>query len=273
MQNKPLISIVTVCLNNAKDLGKTILSVKNQNYGNKEYIIIDGGSVDGTINIINKYKDVISYWISEKDNGIYDAMNKGILLANGDFINFLNAGDYYFNEDILKIVTNEINKNKDIELIYGLSENFSFLEGFNFVSGNKLDENILWKGMPICHQSMFFNKKIFKDIGLYDLNYKNMADYEFLLRYFKSKQNKKIIFIEKPLCNFSLYGLSDSNYLANLKEIQLISKKYYYFDFLKKVYFLIKRVKYYFLVILKNFKIYKIYRKIKYNIFFKKTIF
>ncbi len=71
------------------------------------------------------------------------------------------------------------------------------------------------------------NKKVFQEIGLYDLKYKNMADYEFLLRYFKNKQNKKIIFIEKPLCKFALHGLSDSNYLANLKEIELISKKYY----------------------------------------------
>ncbi len=273
MQDNPLISIVTVCLNNAEDLEKTILNVKNQNYKFKEHIIIDGGSVDDTVNVIKKYKECTSYWVSEKDNGVYDAMNKGILKSSGEIINFLNAGDCYYDNSVLNVVSENFEGFEKPEIIYGLSESFSVKENIKYISGSKINENNLWKGMPICHQSMFFNKKVFQEIGLYDLRYKNMADYEFLLRYFKNKQNKKIIFIEKPLCKFALYGLSDSDYLANLKEIELISKKYYPFSFLKKVYFFIKRIKYYFLKILKNFKIYNLYRKIKYNIFFKEIIF
>lgn len=270
MQNKPLISIVTVCLNNAKDLEKTILSVKNQNYGNKEYIIIDGGSVDDTIDVINKYKEDISYWVSEKDNGIYDAMNKGILKSSGEIINFLNSGDCYYDNNILSIISENFEKLKNPGIIYGLSENFSVKENIKYISGSKISEDYLWKGIQVCHQSMFFNRTLFKNLGLYDLNYKNMADYEFLLRFIKSeiKNEYKLLFINKPLSRFILFGESDKNYLKNLNEIISISKKYFNFDFKKILYFKIKYYKYYILVLMKIFGINKLYRRLKYNLFF-----
>jgi len=271
MKNKPLISIVTVCLNNAKELEKTILSVKNQDYELKEHIIIDGGSVDETINVINKYKDDISYWVSEKDNGIYDAMNKGILKSSGELINFLNAGDCYYDNNILSIISKNYEKLKNPGIIYGLSENFSIKENIKYISGAKINESNLWKGMPICHQSLFFNKKIFEDIGLYDLNYKNMADYEFLLRFIKNeiKNKYELFFINKPLSIFILFGESDKNYLKNLNEIILISKRYFNFNFKKILYFKIKYYKYYLLILMKIVGINKLYRKLKYNLFFK----
>ena len=267
----PIVSVITVSLNNCLELEKTINSVLLQSYKYIDFIVIDGGSVDGSIDILKKSESKIKFWISEKDFGIYDAMNKGILNSNGDFINFLNAGDYYYNNEVLKIVAEEIHRNNEVELIYGLSENFSISERLNYFSGNELDENILWKGMPVCHQSMFFNKKIFKNIGLYDLTYKNMADYEFLLRYFKSSNNRNMVFIEKPLSRFNLYGLSDSDYLGSLKEIESISKKYYVFNFTRNIYFILKHLKYYFLQVSKKIGIHKIYRKIKYKIFSNKS--
>jgi cellulose synthase/poly-beta-1,6-N-acetylglucosamine synthase-like glycosyltransferase len=105
-ENKPLISIITVVYNGEKFLEETIKSVINQTYDNVEYIIIDGGSSDGTIDIIKKYEDYIDYWVSEKDNGIYDAMNKGIDLATGIWINFMNAGDLFFDNTIEHLKTN-----------------------------------------------------------------------------------------------------------------------------------------------------------------------
>ena len=101
MRNKPLVSIVTVVYNGENFLEETIKSVINQTYENIEYIIIDGGSTDGTVDIIKKYEDKINYWVSEKDAGIYDAMNKGIEAFKGDYINFLNAGDSYVNNEVL----------------------------------------------------------------------------------------------------------------------------------------------------------------------------
>ena len=114
----PKISVITVCFNASELIEKTILSVIGQNYPNIEYIIIDGGSTDGTQNIINKYVDLISYWISEPDKGIYDAMNKGIKAATGEWVNFMNAGDYFTTNHVLYDIF--INKNyKGIDIIYG----------------------------------------------------------------------------------------------------------------------------------------------------------
>ena len=97
--NNPLISVVTVSYNAVTTIEKTILSVINQNYSNIEYIVIDGGSIDGTVDIIKKYADKITYWVSEPDKGIYDAMNKGIIVATGEWINFMNTGDTFYNEN------------------------------------------------------------------------------------------------------------------------------------------------------------------------------
>ncbi len=117
MSKHPKISIVTVCYNAERNIEKTILSVINQTYDNIEYIVIDGGSNDGTLSVINKYASKIDKVISEPDKGIYDAMNKGITLAKGDWINFMNAGDSYVDSCVLKLVSDNINSNCD--MIYG----------------------------------------------------------------------------------------------------------------------------------------------------------
>ena len=118
MIKKPLISIITVVYNGEKHLEETILSVINQTYDNVEFIIIDGSSTDGTIDIIKKYEDKIDYWISEKDSGIFDAMNKGILASKGDYINFMNAGDFFTRINLVSDVVNILNS-EEINLLYG----------------------------------------------------------------------------------------------------------------------------------------------------------
>ena len=99
--NSPLISVVTVSYNAVDTIERTILSVLNQTYSDIEYIIIDGGSTDGTVDLIKKYADKITYWVSEPDQGIYDAMNKGIDVATGEWINFMNSGDSFYRQDVL----------------------------------------------------------------------------------------------------------------------------------------------------------------------------
>ena len=123
------ISIITVVKNNKDTIEKNILSLINQNYKNYEHIIIDGGSEDGTIEEINKYKKDIKYFISEKDKGIYDAMNKGINKAEGDIIGILNADDYYFS-NALEIVKNYFEKYKEIDFLFGSVEKHKLQHGF-----------------------------------------------------------------------------------------------------------------------------------------------
>ena len=184
--NLPLITIITVVYNGEKYLEETIQSVINQTYPNVEYIIIDGSSTDRTIDIIKKYEDYIDYWVSEKDGGIYDAMNKGIDASTGTWVNFMNAGDTFEDNEVLSKIKFDQYNNK--ALIYG-----------NKLQNNEviypLDINKLEVGeIMACHQSMFFNKQILKDELYYDLTYKIYGDFELVNRiYLKFKNDIKYI--------------------------------------------------------------------------------
>ena len=173
------ISIITVCYNCKNDIEKTILSVINQTYPNIEYIIIDGASTDGTLNIINKYKDKISIIVSEPDKGIYDAMNKGINLASGEWINFMNAGDTFYNSTVLENVFSNTNYTADI--IYG---NVEYDYGFTKVLKKPAPINSITRYMGFSHQSTFVKTIIMKSHP-YNLQYKIIADYEFFLSRYK----------------------------------------------------------------------------------------
>lgn len=271
-EKNPIISIVTVCLNSEKNLEETILSVLNQTYKKIEYAIIDGGSTDNTLDIVKKYENKIDYWISEKDEGIYHAMNKGISVASGEILHFLNAGDCFYNDKILELISKEFIKNKNIGIVYGLTECFSNDIGIEYIAGGKINKEKLWKGMPVCHQSIFFKKELFEKIGPYDTRFKSMADYEFILRFFNNYRSHgfKVYFLNMPLCKFDLYGFSSKNYLKNLDEIERVSKSYYRFGFIHHFYFFTKRIKFFLLVFMNKLKISGLYRKVKYNVIYKK---
>ena len=161
MKEEIIISIITVSYNAVKSIERTILSVINQKYANFEYIIIDGGSTDGTIDIIKKYQNNINLWISEPDKGIYDAMNKGIEKARGKWLNFMNAGDTFTNNDVLNNIFNEEKTiPKDIKFLYSNS----------YISSNNIISHIhnasLEKG-EIIHQSCIYQKELHIKHGLY----------------------------------------------------------------------------------------------------------
>lgn len=177
----PLISVITVVLNGEKYLEQAIQSVINQTYPNIEYIIIDGGSTDGTLDIIRRYEDYIDYWVSEKDNGIYDAMNKGIKLALGQWIGILNSDDRYFSRDLFeKIFVKSRLSNCDV--IYG---DTLILEEFNRENSYILRPKRLSKlkyTMAFGHLSAFVSIKVYKTVGLYDIKYKVASDFNFFQR-------------------------------------------------------------------------------------------
>ena len=202
--------------NGEKYLEDTIKSVLNQSYTNWEYIIIDGGSTDGTINIIKKYEDKIDYWRSEKDNGIYDAMNKGIQLCTGHIIGLINADDWY-NKNTLELISKNYKENR---LIYG-----NLLTHFN--SGRKYLHNI-----PIpktkeevrisaVHPTVFISKDLYKNLGLFDLTYKLAADYDMMIRMFID--GAEIVKIDEILANFREGGAS-ANGAGALEGIEITKK-------------------------------------------------
>jgi glycosyltransferase involved in cell wall biosynthesis len=178
-------TIITVSYNAIDTIESTINSVLSQDYNNIEYIIIDGNSSDGTKEIIHRYENRISKWISEKDNGIYDAMNKGIQLATGDIIGILNADDLYSSNDIISKVVNQITQsNADAlygDLKYVLKNDISKTIRF-WKSGEYLDGKFLKGWMP-PHPTFFVKKNIYNQLGLYRTDMPSAADYELMLRY------------------------------------------------------------------------------------------
>ncbi len=197
MQNEK-VTIITVTYNAGNLLERTILSVINQTYTNIEYIIIDGGSTDNTVDIIKQYEDKISYWISEPDKGIYFAMNKGIQKATGEWINFMNAGDTFVSRTTIQNVMDNVNKNT--ELIYG---NHVCDGTIGSVKDRKITQL-----MPCCHQSLFVKTILMKQ-NLYNTFYQISADYDFILKMYQS--GKKFQYIEEPIANYLREGFSDQN--------------------------------------------------------------
>ena len=211
-KDKPLVSIITVVLNGEEHLNKTLNSVINQTYENLEYIVVDGGSTDGTIDNIKKYEDKIDYWVSEKDNGIYDAMNKGIDLATGEWINFMNVGDELHNHSILTHIFTHHNY-QEIKVIYGNHE-LIYPGGHPRLVKAGLIKNF-WKGEQFCHQSSFVKTSYLK---LYKFNHckKIAADFEF---YYKSIQNNaKFKFVDLTVAKFITGGVSDVKRINSILE-------------------------------------------------------
>ena len=200
-QNKPLITIVTVVLNGAMLLDDTIQSVIKQTYSNIEYIIIDGCSTDGTLDIIEKYADKIR-WISEHDNGIYDAMNKGIRLANGKWINFMNAGDSFYS---LSTVADVFEKNKyDEDILFG-NVRIQYPDFSRMKSAGNLQH--LWQGMQFCHQSVFVRTTLHKN-NLFNMS-SLVADFQFY--YMNYENNVKFKHIDFVIAIVDSGGVSDLN--------------------------------------------------------------
>lgn len=181
--NNVKISVVTVCYNAVKELERTMLSVLNQTYDNVEYIVIDGGSTDGTVEIIKKYADRLAYWVSEPDQGIYDAMNKGIKVATGEWINFMNAGDSFVDEEVLTKCFFQKDYDNNERVLYGDCI-YKYVWGYRKVE--TININKITHGMNVCHQSVFLRE--YKSI-LFNLKYRLAADYDQLLTLYLSNQN------------------------------------------------------------------------------------
>jgi glycosyltransferase involved in cell wall biosynthesis len=206
-----LVSIITVCYNSKATISAAIQSVIDQDYKNIEYVIIDGGSTDGTLDIIRCYENNVSVMVSEKDDGIYDAMNKGLRMSTGSIIGILNSDDFFPKSDVISKVVESFSESKT-DIIFG---NVVFVEQDNiFKKVRKINPNNFkpWKlrfGWMPPHPATFIKRTIYDGFGIYNKNYKSGADYEFFVRVLL-RQSQQYMHINKDLVHMRLGGTTTS---------------------------------------------------------------
>jgi glycosyltransferase involved in cell wall biosynthesis len=223
--NNPLVSIITVTYNAQHDLEQTMQSVFSQSYPNIEYILVDGGSTDGTIEIIKKQESRLALWISEKDKGIYDAMNKGIQRATGELIGMINAGDYY-EPNAIRYMVDAWLQNKEPGIFHGnihlLNEDGTL---FKLKKPNP-DLSRFYRGMSLYHPTLFVHRSVYAKNGLYDLDFSIAADFDFILRNYLA--GTKFYYRDKVIANFKQGGYSVRNKRkANLECRDILYKNNY----------------------------------------------
>jgi glycosyltransferase involved in cell wall biosynthesis len=201
---KPLVSVIIVVRNCEKHLAQTISSVIDQTYKNIELIIIDGNSTDGTVDLIRKYETSISNWVSEPDDGIYDAMNKAIKLCKGDYLYFLNCADYFAHLDTLETAVKYL-RHKMPDILHG---NILCVheDGVQAKSTQINSEYDLFRE-TISHQALFTARHVFNTVGVFDKSYRICADREWLLRALKVHKFA-LTYIDIPICIFDRSGVS-----------------------------------------------------------------
>lgn len=215
------VSIITVCFNAEKTLESTMRSILEQDYKDFEYIIIDGGSTDGTIDIINRYKDRLAYWISEPDNGIYDAMNKGLRHVTGSWVNFMNAGDSFICKDVLSNIF-ALTIPANMNVIYGATLS-KYQWGNYIISPDTIDS--LKCSMPFCHQSSFVRAEILTEFQ-FDISLKISADFK-LFNLIYGKYPNSFHRYDGIIAIFDAQeGVSSVNRYALLNENSAISKHF-----------------------------------------------
>lgn len=230
------VSIILPSFNCATTIEKAILSVLDQDYDAKELIIVDAGSTDGTIGIIQKYKESIAHYLSEPDKGVYDAMNKGIGLATGEWIYFLGADDRLFDNTVLSRALTRTIKSR---IIYGnvlLSGEGPVGKNAAVYDGEFTELKLCCKSM--CQQSIFYRKNIFNEFGTFDLKYEILADWAFNIKVF-SLLKEKPLFINEMIAVYNTEGLSGTRKDLNfIRDRMKLIRNYYglHYVFLSKVF-------------------------------------
>lgn len=228
MHNKPnpRFSIITVTRNAEKVLEDTIQSVVTQTYKNIEYIIVDGASTDGTMEIVERYKSRIAKVVSEPDKGLYDAMNKGIGMATGDYLCFLNAGDSFHEDDTLQLMVHSITGSELPDILYGETAIVDAAGHFLHMRRLQAPERLNWKsfkqGMLVCHQAFFARHTLMEP---YDLKYRFSADFDWCIRLMKKAHTFHNTHV--TIVDYLEEGMTTRNHKASLKERFRIMAKHY----------------------------------------------
>lgn len=217
------ISIVTISFNNENDIRSTIESVVGQTYDNIEYIIVDGGSTDDTINIVNEYINSISIVISEPDNGMYDAINKGIKISTGDIVGLIHAGDRLFNNQVIAKIAQHFEHN-NIDAMYGHSKIVNSRNEVKLINiSPQYSKKMIRRGWMPSHQSIYIRREVFDKLGYYRNDLGGSGDYEFFVRYFYFNEIK-VKLLKEYIIYFTLGGRS-TNSLKKKLQSQAVHKE------------------------------------------------
>lgn len=220
---QPVLSVITVVYNNVANIERTIKSVINQTYPAIEYVIVDGDSTDGTKDLIQKYQDRVAKFVSEKDQGIYDAMNKGLRLATGEYVLFMNSGDeIYAPTTVEKVFSSE----PDADIYYGETEMYDSTGNNLGVRRHQTPDAFTWKsfkyGMSISHQAIYIRRSI---TAPYDLNYQLSSDIDWIIR--AARKARKIVNTRMLVAKYLVGGMSKQRHRESLSERFRIFSKYY----------------------------------------------
>lgn len=218
------ISIITVSYNSKSTIATTFQSVANQTYKNLEYIVVDGGSEDGTLDLIKKYEKYIDKWISEPDKGIFDAMNKGVQMATGDVVGLLNSDDLFNSDRVIEKVMEVFNSNKDLDSLYAdlyyVSQTDIRKIVRSWVTG---DMKPFKSGWHPAHPTFYVKKRVYDSFGLYDISLKLASDFELMLR-FLERYKISTHYLKEPLVRMRLGGASNNSlkglFIQNVECIQ-----------------------------------------------------
>ena len=237
------LSVVTVTYNAGKTLERTLKSVREQTYPCVEHIVVDGKSKDNTVALIQEVENPKLKWISEPDNGLYDAMNKAVSMATGDYLCFLNAGDMFFMPETVERMMNSFDPASEPDILYGETAIVDNDGTFLRMRRLKAPETLSWKsfkqGMLVCHQAFMVKKSIFEP---YDLSYRFSADVDWCIRMMRKSRN--IHNTHLTLINYLNEGMTTANRKASLKERYRIMVKYYgqVSTFLHHVWFVVRAI-------------------------------
>jgi glycosyltransferase involved in cell wall biosynthesis len=215
------VSIITPCYNSANSIGKTIDSIRAQTYNNIEYIVVDGASIDGTYDILQNRKSEIDYLISEKDKGIYDAINKGLEISSGDIIGILNSDDKFFDDKVIEKIVDVFNEKEDVNCVYG---NLIFIDKKERIKriwkSKNYRQGLFEESWTPAHPTFYCRSIVYKELGKYKIDYNIASDVDFMFRALEIKEYKSW-FINDYLIKMSIGGVSNQG----LKSMWVIIKE------------------------------------------------
>jgi glycosyltransferase involved in cell wall biosynthesis len=229
LMRTPKVSVITVCFNAAASIERTILSVRSQTHDAIEHVVVDGASTDGTMDIVRRHADGIATIVSEKDGGIFDAMNKGIGLSTGDIVYFLNADDTFVDDRVVADAVAAFTADPVRSLVYGNV----LLKGAPEGTGNFFAKPFITHSVSeflnnsFCHQAVFVKRELFATFGLFDCDYRYSADYEWICRAFKAKRGSDFHFIDRDIAWYYFLGRSAQNMAVTFNEVNRIQSRHF----------------------------------------------